>query len=119
MSHRSDEAIRFVIDIEVRDVERYKEIAAACVAYSRTEPGTLLYDWYLDEEAGTARLYEAYASVAAVIAHATGPVFTEIGLPLMEVATFVRVDCFGDAGRLAEGPSFWPTTYWGVPFTSL
>lgn len=119
MADRSHEAIRFVIDIEVRDVARFKEIAAACVEYSRTEEGTLLYDWYIDEEAGTARLYEAYASVDAVIAHATGPVFTEIGLPLMEVATFLHVDCFGDAGKLATGPSFWPTTYWGTPFTSL
>jgi quinol monooxygenase YgiN len=117
--NRNDEQIRFVIQISVSDVERFKEIAARCVEVSRSEPGTLLYDWYLDEEAGTARLYEAYESVDAVIAHATGPVFTDVGVPLMEVATFEQVECFGDAARLAKGQAFWPTTYWGVPFASL
>jgi quinol monooxygenase YgiN len=116
---RSEEAVRFVIDIEVHDVERFKETAAKCVEFSRTEPGTLLYDWYIDEEAGRARLYEAYASLEALRIHTTGPVFTDIGLPLLECSTFVHVDAFGDFGEVAPDEAFWPTTFWGVPFASL
>ena len=114
---RSDEQVRFVIEIEVHDVARFKEVAAACVAVSRDEPGTLVYDWYLDEEAGRARLYEAYESLDALAAHTTGPVFTEVGPPLLEVSTFVHVDAFGidDPGE----PSLWPTTFWGQAFTSV
>ena len=114
---RSDEEVRFVIEIEVSDVERFKAIAAECTAVSREEPGTLVYDWYLDEATGRARLYEAYESVDAVRVHSAGRVFTEVGLPLMEVCTFVHVDCFGDVGDLLAA-SFWPTTAWGSAFVS-
>jgi len=116
---RDNEQLRFVIEIEVTDIDRFKEIATKCVEFSRTEPGTLLYDWYIDEEAKTARLYEAYESVDAVIAHAKGPVFTEIGIPLFETCKFTKVDCFGDPGKLASREGLWPVTYWGVPFSAL
>lgn len=114
---RSNEEIRFVIDIEVRDVERFREIARRCVEVSRSEPGTLVYDWYLDEGEGRARLYEAYESLEALEAHTRGPVFTEVGPPLMEVATFVHVDAYGPLPQ--DAPSLWPTTVWGAPFVAL
>jgi quinol monooxygenase YgiN len=116
---RSNEGIRFVIEIEVSDVELFKKTAAACVEVSRSEPGTLVYDWYLDEASGKARLYEAYESLEALQAHATGPVFTDVGLPMMQCSTFVHVDAFGDAGAMAEGATFWPTTFWGPAFAAL
>jgi quinol monooxygenase YgiN len=112
-------AIRFVVQIQVHDAERFRACVARAVEVSRTEPGTLHYDWFLDEAGGTARLVEAYDSVAAVLAHAQGPVFTEIGPEMLETCTFVSMDAFGDTGRLAEGPQFWPSTYWGTPFAQL
>jgi quinol monooxygenase YgiN len=115
---RSDEEVRFVIDIEVKDVERFKQVVQACVEVTRKEPGTLVYDWYLDEENGRARLYEAYESIDAVKVHAAGPVFTDVGLPLMEISNFVHMDAFGDVGELLKQP-FWPTTVWGKPFAAL
>jgi quinol monooxygenase YgiN len=111
--------VRFVIDIEVRDVERFKTIAAQCVEVSRGEPGTLVYDWYIDEEARRARLYEAYESLDALRAHSSGPVFTEVGPPLMDVCTFVHVEAFGDVGDMATQLPFWPTTFWGPAFASV
>lgn len=115
-----DEQIRIVIDIEVHDIERFKQAAQRCVEVSRQEPGTLVYDWYLDEERGVARLYEVYASVDALRAHTVGPVFSEAGLPLMDVSTFVHLDVYGDAGSLRdEIGRLWPATEWGVPFASL
>ena len=86
---------------------------------SSTEPGTLIYDWYLDAESGTAHLYEAYASVDAVIAHASGPVFTDIGPRLLESCRFTSGMCFGDAGRLADGPQLLPVTYMGTPIAGM
>jgi len=117
---RDGEQIRFVIDIEVHDVERFQQVARACVEASRDEPGTLVYDWYLDEKAGRARLYEAYASLDALRAHTEGPVFTKVGLPLMEISTFVHVDAYGDLEEPVAGQAdFWPTTRWGAPFVAL
>ena len=116
---RTNEEVRFVIEIEVTDVARFKETVARCVEVSRTEPGTLLYDWYLDEAAGTARLYEAYESLDALRTHAKGPVSTDVGVPLGECSRFIHVDAFGDLGDMTERPTFWPTTFWGAPFASL
>ena len=115
---RGNEAVRFVIDIDVTDIDMFKKTAARCAEVSRTEPGTLIYDWYLDEDTGKARLYEAYESFEALEVHSTGPVFTDVGLPMMECSTFVHVDAFGDVGDMADRPTFWPTTFWGAPFTS-
>jgi quinol monooxygenase YgiN len=114
---RTDE-VRFVIDIEVHDIERFKEVVQRCVEVSREEPGTLVYDWYLDEAAGRARLYEAYDSLDSVRAHAAGPVFTDVGLPLMEISKFLHMDAFGEVGDFLDHP-FWPTKVWGAPFAAL
>ncbi len=115
----SDSTIRFVLEISVSDIERFKALVATCVEISNNEPGTLMYHWYVDEETSTARLVEAYASVDAVLAHAKGPVFTEVGPELLKVCTFLHMDAFGDVGKLRNGPDFWPTTYWGTPFAAL
>ena len=60
-----------------------------------------------------------YDSVDAVLAHARGPVFTEVGPEMLETCTFVSMEAFGDTGRLSDGPQLWPTTYWGRPFGQL
>jgi quinol monooxygenase YgiN len=86
MRSGADEAVRFVLDIEVSDVERFKALVQRCVDISRDEPGTLVYDWYLDEATGKGRLYEAYASTEAVRAHGAGAVFTEVGPELIQTS---------------------------------
>lgn len=116
---RQTDEIRFVIAIEVHDTRAFVAAVEECVVISRNEPGTLLYEWYLDEASKTARLYEAYRDLDAVLAHAAGPVFTEVGPRLIETCTFTHMDAFGDVGRLAHSTPFWPTTFWGTPFASL
>ena len=112
-------AIRCVLQMQVHDVETFKEVAAACSAVSSDEPGTLYYDWFLDEASGQARLVEGYDSYESIVAHATGPVFTEVGPRLMEACAFVHMDAYGDTAKLAEGPQLWPSTYWGPPIAGL
>ena len=107
-----------MIEIEVTDIENFRTAVEECSLISLAEPGTLLYDWYLDDVTSTARLYEAYESVEAVIAHTAGPVFTEVGPRLLGTCSFARVDCFGPAERLAASPQFFPVTYWGNSFSS-
>ena len=83
-----------------------------------TEPGTLYYDWFLDEDSGRARLVEGYDSYELIVAHATGPVFTEIGPRLLDACTFVHMDAYGDTARWRR-PQFWPSTYWGPAIAGL
>ena len=116
---RENEGIRFVIEIEVSDIDAFVEGVEECVEISRDEPGTLVYDWYLDRETGKARLYEAYESLDAVAAHAAGPVFTDVGPRLLESCEFIHVDAFGDVGEMADRPTFWPTTFWGPAVAAI
>jgi quinol monooxygenase YgiN len=116
---RSGEGVRFVLDIDVSEVERFKALVAQCVAISRDEPGTLVYDWYLEEKTGEGRLYEAYESVDAVKAHAAGAVFTEVGPELIQTCRFTKVEVFGDATGLQGSFELGPTTWWGPAFAAV
>ena len=52
----------------------------------RDEPGTLSYEWFVDESAGTVHIHERYADSAAVMAHLDnfGEKFAERFLGSME-----------------------------------
>jgi quinol monooxygenase YgiN len=115
----ADEGVRLVLDIEVSDVERFTVLVQKCVEISRDEPGTLVYDWYLDEATGEGRLYEAYASLDAVKAHSAGAVFTEVGPELIQTCRFTRVQVFGDGTGLGGVENLGPTTWWGPAIAAL
>lgn len=117
---RDGEWIRFVIRFEVRDATRFREMAEAMVAVSRDEPGTVVYDWYLDEPAGAGTLYEAYASSDALSAHGSGPVFTELAPKYFDAARVVSVDAFSEAAGMPRGDVIGaPTTWWDAPIAAV
>jgi quinol monooxygenase YgiN len=117
---RDGEWVRFVIRFEVRDAGRFREMAEAMVAVSRDEPGTVVYDWYLDEATGTGTLYEAYASAEALRAHGSGAVFTELAPRYADSVRVAQVDAFGAAEGLPRGDVLGaPTTWWGKPIAAV
>ena len=117
MSDQSE--LRLVIDFEVTDTDRFRSAVSQAVEVSDAEAGTIHYDWYIDEEAGTARLYEAYESAEAISAHAEGRVFTEL-LPLLESAcNITHIDAFGDSEVLAAAEFLGPVKLWGTPFEAI
>jgi quinol monooxygenase YgiN len=117
---RDGEWVRFVIRFEVLDAARFREMADAMVAVSRDEPGTVVYDWYLDEAAGIATLYEAYASNEALGAHGSGAVFTELAPQYLDALRVVSVDAFGAAADLPRRKVLGaPTTWWGAPIAAV
>ncbi len=117
---RQGEEFRFVIDIDVIDIDLFVSIATAMVEISNDEPGTLLYDWYLDRDASKAKLYEAYDSIESLIAHMKGRVFSELGPKMRDAATFTHIDAFGDFPEVMKaGRVMAPTTWWGVPFAGV
>jgi quinol monooxygenase YgiN len=91
------------------------------VMYSKTEPGTLVYDWYLDEHNRRGKLYEAYVDYDAVVAHGMGPVFTEIAPKYLDALTVTSVEVFGEASALAKGGDVLraPTLWWGPAFAAI
>jgi quinol monooxygenase YgiN len=117
---RSGEYVRFVIRFEVLDAERFREMATAMVAVSRDEPGTVVYDWYLDAEAGTGTLYEAYASADALAEHGRGKVFSELVPRYADCLRVQGVDVFGAADGMQRRPVLGaPTTWWGAPVAAV
>jgi quinol monooxygenase YgiN len=117
---REGEYVRFVIRFEVLDVDRFREMARAMVAVSRDEPGTVVYDWYLDEDAGTGTLYEAYASSEALKAHGRGAVFSELAPRYADCVRVTNVDAFGAADGMPRSKVLGaPTTWWGAPIAAV
>ena len=117
---RDGEWVRFVIRFEIRDLDRFREMAVAMVAVSRNEPGTVVYDWYVDEPAMRGTLYEAYASSAALQAHGNGAVFTELAPKYLDALRVVSVDAYGEAADLPRRDMLGaPTTWWGAPIAAV
>lgn len=118
---RNPEGIRLVIEFAVADAARFREMAEAMAAVTADEPGTVAYDWYLDEERSVGVLYEAYADHAAIVAHATGAVFTDVAPEFTDAMTISSVQVFGDAERLqANGDVLGaPTTFYGPAIAKI
>jgi quinol monooxygenase YgiN len=117
---RESEYVRFVIRFEVLDIDRFREMAAAMVAVSRDEPGTVVYDWYLDEGANLGTLYEAYASSEALSAHGKGKVFSELAPRFADCVRVASVDEFGAAEGMPRRDVLGaPTTWWGAPIAAV
>jgi len=87
--------LRAVFDVPEGRLEEFKAIAQALLAGVREkDPGTLAYDWYLDEKSGRCVVHEHYADSAAGIAH-----LQNAGALLGQLAgtvTVVAVEAYGD-----------------------
>lgn len=118
---RNGEGIRLVIEFAVDDAARFTEMAEAMVAVSKTEDGTVVYDWYLDAEAGVGMLYEAYTSYEAILEHVQGAVFTELAPKYQDAMKVVKVDAFGDTDRIAANGNVLgaPTRFWGASIAAV
>jgi quinol monooxygenase YgiN len=117
---RGAEYVRFVIRFEVLDAARFREMAEQMVAISRDEPGTVVYDWYLDEGGTTGSLYEAYESKEALDTHSRGAVFSEVAPKYLDAIKVAGVDAFGAADGMKRGDVLGaPTTWWGASIAAV
>jgi quinol monooxygenase YgiN len=78
--------------------EEFRKVAQAMTAATEAEQGTIGYEWFFSADGRQCRLLETYVDSAAVLAHFTGPVVSEI---VPQMASFCKVDRFefyGDPG---------------------
>ena len=88
------EAIRVVARVtNIRDLDRFKELGREAIVISRDEPGTLQYEWYLDEEIRTCTALELYRDSDAVETHLTN--VGEVLSKVLEICE-LKVEVFGD-----------------------
>jgi len=111
--------VTVIIYWSFEDRERFEAMATEMAAASRAEPGTLMYDWYVNEDGTSGVLLEQYASQKALGDHVAGPVFTEIAPRYRGVARAQKVEMFGADGMERADVLKATTTWWGEPVAAV
>jgi quinol monooxygenase YgiN len=54
------------------ELDGFSDLMEEMVAHTRSEPGTLAYEWFVSDDGGEVHLYERYIDSAAAMAHLVG-----------------------------------------------
>jgi quinol monooxygenase YgiN len=93
--------VNFVVSGE--HLEEFMSIAQAMTAVSRTEPGTLGYEWFVSADGKRFRLVETYADASAIEAHFMGPAVQQWVPKIVPVCKVDGFEIYGDPGpKVAE-----------------
>ncbi|MFA0812721.1 putative quinol monooxygenase [Microbulbifer epialgicus] len=88
--------VKLVVSFTINDYEKFQEVAEECSEYvADNEPGTLVYEWYVDRERAKGKLFETYENMEALEAHMLGAVFQRIGLKFKKSITWNTIESFG------------------------
>jgi quinol monooxygenase YgiN len=92
--------IRLLVDINIHHGKfaEFEALAKQMVTVSEQEPGTLGYHFLLSADRTRCRLIEGYTDQAAITAHFNGPAVQQFVPQLMQVASPVRMEIYGDPG---------------------
>ena len=93
--------IRFTVELNVTlgKFDDFEQVAREMTRDTDSEPGTLVYDWYLSRDCHRARLLEEYVDAGAVLEHLRGDVVTKLVPKLLQSAQLTRFEVYGDPGR--------------------
>jgi len=104
-----------ILDIEPGELEGFEKLMAEMVAHTRSEPGTLTYEWFVSGDGGTVHLYERYIDSAAAVAHLVG--FGKHFAQRFTAATKqVAMYVYGNADETLRRAVVAPTTEFLGPF---
>jgi quinol monooxygenase YgiN len=93
-----DDDIRKVVEVSIfpEKLDEFKEVATAFVERVRQlEPGTLSYEWYLNEDGSKCLILEWYRDSEALMAHLAN--IRDLYEPLFAVSEITRLEVFGHA----------------------
>ncbi len=96
-------AVHLLVELTIHEgeLEVFEGIAREMIAGSRSEPGTLGYEWYLTSDRKRCRLLESYASADDLLAHLAGPVVQQLVPKLAQHVTIDSFEVYGDPGPQA------------------
>ena len=96
--------VRFAVSLAIHEgkLEAFKSVAHELIAGTRTEVGSLGYDWYLSSDQKHCRVLETYADENAVLSHLKGPVVQTLVPKLLEVASVNAFEVYGNPGAEAS-----------------
>ena len=94
------QVVRLTVSLTVNEgqTEAFTNIAKTMTEGTKSEPGTLGYEWFAKEDGKTFRLVETYTDAAAVEAHFMGTVVQEWVPKLAAVCSVDGFEFYGDPG---------------------
>jgi quinol monooxygenase YgiN len=54
------------------ELDNFRALMEEMVEHTKTEPGTLVYEWFVSEDGSAVHIYERYADSSALVAHVGG-----------------------------------------------
>jgi quinol monooxygenase YgiN len=98
--------VSWVNELAVKDgkLETFRKLMEEMVSGARTQPGTLVYEWYISPDGGTVHVVETYADSAAVVAHHVSEGFLLQGWArrFTDCVDVTRVVVYGDPNAAAR-----------------
>lgn len=95
--------VSYVLQLEIKEGQQvaFSEVMRDMVASTKTEPGTLVYEWFLGPDGRTCHIHEMFADTAAYKAHGENfsAKFADRFLPLLEIKT---VHAYGNSDEEAR-----------------
>lgn len=90
--------VRLLVEMTIHDgrFDAFDSIAREMTAGSRSEAGTLDYEWYLSADRKRCRLVETYTDSAALAKHVGGPVVKKLLPTLAEHCKIDGIEAYGD-----------------------
>jgi quinol monooxygenase YgiN len=87
--------ISWVLEVEIvpGQADHFRAVAADLIASSRTESGTLAYEWYVNEAGTICHIYERYRDPIAVLTHVER--FGRFAERFMQACRPVRFSVYG------------------------
>ena len=81
--------VRLTVSFSVTEAQMndFKSIAAQMTDGTKSEPGTLGYEWFVSGDGRKFRLVETYVDAAAIEAHFVGPVVQQLVPKLFPAST--------------------------------
>lgn len=97
-----DNQLRYTFVVKVKDAAEFKKIAKKMVDHTKTEPGTLVYQWYCDDDATHCTVYERYKDSDAWIKHVTSNKIQKLLPQLLNHSEMQRFDIYGNVSKEAR-----------------
>lgn len=100
-----EKTVRLTVSFSVTEAQMndFKGIAAQMTDGTKSEPGTLGYEWFVSGDGRKFRLVETYVDAAAIEAHFMGAVVQQLVPKLAAVCSVDGFEVYGDPGpKVAE-----------------
>ncbi len=101
------DTVSWIVELAVKpgQFNAFRILMDEMVAYAQTQPGTIIYEWFVSDDGGTVHIYERYADSVAALnsSNAFGEHFAERFIAAVDVSGFSVYGNPNDAVRETQG----------------